>query len=245
MLVSDHSYHVSRENKPSDAILLDIVRSLETIDSPKIENLNIFLPGPGSTLEKQLQDRMNFTGRLFQTPIRLGNMSCAMRLALHLLEALVQPVTSESANSSVAGIMGDFTTALKLNGRIGRCLGSIIRRCAVSAKANIAGSVDQYIRFSSLVLVKSLESDSFGSLDAQVCNTIIEFLGVVLPDSTLSHQPQVESALYSCFEALIESQKSSKAINMTVQSVLVPRLVDAQGNDDHWADHSSSFLVNI
>lgn len=167
-----------------------------------------------------------------------------MFMLLQILEALLQPAESKPGRFSAAGIVQDFTTSLNLAGRIGKWLISLVRRCGTNARRFIIDPIIGYLYFADLLLVRSLEYNDLGSLDAQASKVFIEFLTVAISDSGLSRESQVEQALHHCLEGLKESQKTSLVTRMTIQSILIPRLVDIQAIDEQFVAYSSSFQVS-
>lgn len=167
-----------------------------------------------------------------------------MFMLLQILEALLQPAESKPCRFSAAGIVQDFTTSLNLAGRIGKWLISLVRRCGTNARRFIIDPIIGYLYFADLLLVRSLEYNDLGSLDAQASKVFIEFLTVAISDSGLSRESQVEQALHHCLEGLKESQKTSLVTRMTIQSILIPRLVDIQAIDEQFVAYSSSFQVS-
>lgn len=224
--------------------IADIVRSLEMVDFSKIATSGITLPGPGSPLEKRLVAKLNLSRRPLRSPLLLGDISRAMFMLLQILEALLPPVESKPGSFSAAGIVQDFATSLNLAGRIGRWLVSLIRRCGTYARRSIIDPIIGYLYFADLLLTRSLEYNDIGSLDAQASKIFIEVLTVAVSDNGLSREPQVEQALHHCLEGLKESQKTSLVTRMTIQNVLIPRLVEIQAIDEHFVTYSSSFQVN-
>lgn len=214
------------------------------VDFSKIAMSDITLPGPGSPLEKRLTAKLNLSGRPFQSPIRFGDIGRAMFMLLQILEALLSPVESKPGSFSAAGIVQDFTTSLNLAGRIGKWLVSLIRRCGTYARRFIIDPIIGYLYFADFLLTRSLEYNDIGSLNAQASKILIEVLTVAVSDTSLSREPQVEQALHHCLEGLKESQKTSLVTRMTIQNVLIPRLVDIQAIDEHFVAYSSSFQVN-
>lgn len=214
------------------------------VDVSKIATSDITLPGPGSSLEKHLTAKLDLSGRPFRSPILLGDISRAMFMLLQILEALLQPAESKQGSFSAAGIVQDFTTSLNLAGRIGKWLVSLITRCGTNARRFLIDPVIGYLYFADLLLTRSLEYSNIGSLDAQASKIFIELLVVAISDSGLSREPQVEQALHHCLEGLKEIQKASLVTRMTVQSVMVPRLVDIQARDEQFVSYSSSFQVS-
>ena len=213
------------------------------VDVSKIAASDITLPGPGSPLEKHLTAKLNLSGRPFQSPIHLGDISRTMFMLLQIFEALLQPAESKPGSFSAAGIVQDFTTSLNLAGRVGKWLIALIRRCGTNTRRFIIDPIIGYLYFSDLLLTRSLEYIEVGSLDAQASKVFVEFLTVVISDTNLSREPQVEQALHHCLEGLRESQKNSLVTRMTIQSVLIPRLVDIQAIDEQFVTYSSSFQV--
>lgn len=164
-------------------------------------------------------------------------------MLLQILEALLQPAESKPGSFSAAGIMQDFTTSLNIADRIGKWLISLIRRCGTNVRRSVIDPIIGYLYFADLLLTMSLECSNVGSLDAQASKALIEFLAVVISESELSREPQVEQALHHCLEGLRESQKTSLTTSMIAQSVLIPRLLDIQAIDEQFVTYSSSFQV--
>ncbi|GAM33244.1 ATR checkpoint kinase [Talaromyces pinophilus] len=224
-----------------NAVTTDIIRSLEMVDISKVAASDITLPGTGSPLEKHLTAKLNLSGQPFQSPVHLGDISRTMFMLLQILEALLQPAESKLGSFSAAGIVQDFTSSLNLAGRVGKWLISLIRRCGTNTRRFIIDPIIGYLYFADLLLNRSLEYTEVGSLDSQASKVFIEFLTVVISDTNLSREPQVEQALHHCLEGLKESQKNSLVTRMIIQSVLIPRLVDIQSIDEQFVTYSSSF----
>lgn len=164
-------------------------------------------------------------------------------MLLQILEALLPPAESKQGGFSAAGIVQDFTTSLNLASRIEKWLILLIRRCGTHARRFLIDPIIGYLYFADLLLARSLEYNDVGSLDAQASKVFIEVLTEVVPDTSLSREPQVEQALHHCLEGLKQNQKTSLVTRMTIQGVLIPRLVDIQAIDEQFVTFSSSFQV--
>lgn len=192
----------------------------------------VFLPGPGSSLERDLMIKLNLTARPFPTSLRLGDISRAMHLLSQILEALLPLAEVNLDGFSAAGIVQDFTAALKLAGRILKHLLSLTRRSEMTTRRNIIDSVVRYIHFANILMRRSLKCKNMGYLDAQASRLLSETLAMIISNTGLTNDTEVEQALQLSLECLKHCQVVSPATKINIQSVLIPRLVDFLTRND-------------
>ncbi|OKL62432.1 hypothetical protein UA08_02676 [Talaromyces atroroseus] len=211
-----------------NAIAADIIRSLEVIDIVKPGSSDITLPSAGSSMEKDLMTKLNLSRRLFQSTIHLGDLSRAMHMLFQILEALLPSAEERLDGFSAAGIIQDFTAALRLTASAWKCLSSMMKRCGTVSRQIIVDPVVQCLYFNHLLMRTSLKADKIEYMDAQASKIFSESLATVLSDPILSGEPQIEKALQYCLESLREFQDVSPATRVNVQGIFVPRIFDLE-----------------